>query len=168
MRRSLLAAILAPLALACGSHHDVQGGTGGIPDPGTSDVVDSNPPGWASVEPNDTPEEATPLGISKNGNLTPWINGNAIGGSAGQANYFVFQSAPESGEMDFDMCYDGAAITGMTASLWMVVNATQQMPPVATWTISTECKASLTAPLDGSTVYLFGVEATGGPGVYQA
>ena len=61
-----------------------------------------------------------------------------------------------------------APITTLTASLWKVDGLQVLDPPIATWPISTSCAASLTAPIEASTVYLFGVLATGGPGTYTA
>jgi hypothetical protein len=195
MRRSSLAAILAPLVLACGGPPFVEGGTGAgssgssggmggrptcpalkgsgggagdIPSPGPGSAVDT---AFADVEPNDTPQEATPLGTSLNpngdGSVIPWVPQNAIGGTANPADYFVFRTSPEAGELTFDMCYQ-APVTSLTASLWKVVDAKQQKKPVATWSIPTSCQDSFSAPVEACTVYLFGLLATGGAGSYQA
>jgi hypothetical protein len=136
----------------------------GIPHPGTTGQVNID---FQSMEPNDTPEEATPLGVANDGDLIMWVGANPIGGSDNPANYFVFQSGPTPSQLEFNMCY-GAPITGMTASLWQVVDCVQQTPPVATWTIGTTCTSNFSAPLEASSVYLFGVEATGEAGTYTA
>jgi hypothetical protein len=199
MRRSSLAVILAPLVLACGPPFEAGGssagsgsggadaggsGTGGrptcpalegsgggagdIPSPGPGSAVDT---AFAYVEPNITPQEATPLGTSLNprgdGSVIPWVPQNAIGGAANPANYFVFRTSPEAGELKFDMCYQ-TPVTSLTASLWKVVDAKQQKAPLATWSIPTSCEDSFSAPLEACTVYLFGLLATGGAGSYQA
>jgi hypothetical protein len=160
MRRSLLPAILAPLLLVCCA----RGPSDGIPDPGTGSQVDVD---FQDDEPNNTPDEATPLGVASKGDIVIWVGLNDIGGSDNPADYFVFESGPAPSKLEFDMCYSGA-ITGMTATLWKVVDAEEQTPPVATWTLSPSCAKSLSAPLEASTEYLFGVLATGGPGVYTA
>jgi hypothetical protein len=160
MRRILLPAILCPLLLACGGSRSGDG----IPDPGTGSQVNV---AFEDDEPNNTPDEATPLGVANQGNLVIWVGDNEIGGSDNPADYFVFESGPAPSQLEFNMCY-GGPITGMTATLWKVVDAKEQTPPIATWTISTTCAASLSAPLEASTEYLFGVLATGGPGTYTA
>jgi hypothetical protein len=140
----------------------------GVPDPGTGDQVNV---AWLNVEPNDTPQQATPLGISQIAQVNPWVVGNQIGGTENSANYFVFQSAPTLGEFESNMCFS-FPITGMTASLWMVIGGVQQCAPIGTWTVSNSCQVSYSAPLEPSTVYLFGVFATGtadgGVGTYTA
>lgn len=137
---------------------------GGIPYPGPGNEVEVD---FASLEPNDTPAEATALGSATMGDLVVWVGSNEIGGAANPANYFVFESAPTVGELEFNMCYMGA-VTGMTATLWKVANGVQEKPPVATWTVTDTCANNFTAPLLASTTYLFGMEATGGPGSYTA
>jgi len=136
---------------------------GGIPSPGPGDLVDNS---FTSVAPNATPAEATPLGTSAMADLVVWVGANVIGG-ADAANYFVFESAPDAMLLDFNMCFSGA-VTAMTASLWLVQDGAQVLPPVATWTITGTCANSYTAELEPSTTYLFAVEATGGPGSYTA
>ncbi len=138
---------------------------GGIPDPGTSDDVDNN---FGDVEPNDTPQEATPLGVAMSGDIGVWVNGNAIGGTD-TSDYFVFKSGPATGAFSFDICFN-APVTAMTASLWKVVGGTQQMPAVGTWTSSGTCVTDMTSPamMEASTDYLFGLTATGGSGMYSA
>jgi hypothetical protein len=158
MRRCVAAVILAPLFLACSSPPL------GPLDPGTSNQVDV---AFNDQEPNNTPDEATPLGISSMPDVTVWVGENAIGGPANPADYFVFESSSSPGTFEFNMCYT-PAITGLTASLWKVIDAKQQTPPVATWTLSTNCDTSESAPLDANTAYLFGVLATGGAGFYTA
>jgi hypothetical protein len=142
-----------------------------IPDPGTTDAVDCN---WGSVSPNGTPSEATPLGTAASGNIYVWVNGNSIGGNDA-SNYFVFRSGPTSGSLSFDICF-GAPISSMTATMWQVVGGTAQMPPVATWIGSSASDAgggcTMTSgtgtPIQANTVYLFGLTAVGGAGMYGA
>ena len=56
--------------------------------------------------------------------------------------------------------------------LWKVANAEQVLPPIHTWTSSggmcVMSGAMGDAPLVANTVYLFGVTATGGAGMYSA
>ncbi len=172
MRRAALVVFAGALVAGCGgssstSHTVVKfdaGDASGIPDPGTSDQVNV---AFVDVEPNDTPEQATPLGIAKSGDVVVWVANNTVGGPSNPADYFVFESGPVASNFEFDMCFS-SPITGMTAGLWKVEDATAQMPPVATWTITDSCAPSFMAPLDASSEYLFGVLATGGPGLYTA
>jgi len=160
-RLGRLAAILgASFLTGCGAPAEHLGPL----DPGTGNQVNVD---FVDVEPNNTPEQATPLGVANSSDLVIWLAGDEIGGEDDPADYFVFRSASASGELQFNMCY-APPITGMTATLWKVVDAKQQMPPIQSWTISTTCETSFSAPLEASTVYLFGVEATGGPGLYTA
>jgi hypothetical protein len=178
MRRRLLwlVPLFGPLCVACGGGHE-SGGTGasgtggttmagGIPAPGTSDQVDND---FTDVEPNNTPEQATPLGIAAASDVNVWVNGNTIGGSGNTEDYFVFESSATAGAFTFDVCFM-APVTAMTATLWKVENAAEVTPPVGTWTSSTGCVTGpmAGAPLEASTVYLFGLSATGGPGMYGA
>jgi len=149
-------------------------GGGNIPDPGNSDAIDQN---IASVEPNDTPAQATPLGTAKAGDIRGWINGIQIGGGD-NADYFVFRSGPMAGQFTFDICWSGN-VTSMTAELWKVVNGQQVLPSIHQWTATSMMgvggnmgcvmtAASGDAPLEANPVYLFGVTATGGAGMYFA
>ena len=193
MRQNLpwLVALMVPLGLACGSSTTATGGSGAgttaasgtgagttatgsggstmggaIPDPGTSDMVDND---FTDVEPNNTPQQATPLGVAAMGDVNVWVNMNTIGGSSNSADFFVFKSAATAGMFTFDICFN-APTTAMTATLWKVENATQQMPPVGTWTSSGTCVTDQgsVAALEASTEYLFGLTATGGVGSYAA
>ncbi len=158
MRRCGMAVILAPLLLACSSKPL------GPLDPGGGNQVDV---AFNDQEPNDTPEQATPLGVSSMADVTVWVGENAVGGPENPADYFVFESSGSPGTFAFNMCFT-PAITGLTASLWKVVDEKQQTPPIATWTLSSNCDTSESAPMDANTVYLFGVLATGGAGFYTA
>ncbi len=173
--------IAAPLALGlslgivgCGSSSSSSQTTypswpdGGIPDPGPGSQVNV---AFASVPPNDTPDTATPLGTSTTADVVVWITGNAIGGPGNASNYFVFRSGPTAGQFSFDGCF-GLPITGMTGGLWKVLDAKQQLPPVATWKSTGDgdagmgCLSNAVAALEPSTGYLFGLTATGGAGEY--
>jgi hypothetical protein len=148
------------------------GGAGGgstmamVPDPGTSDQVDQD---WTNVEPNNTPAQATPLGVAM-GDIWTWVSSNTAGGS-NTSDYFVFKSAagPDAGTLHFDMCF-GAPITSMTASLWKVSGGVQQQPALATWNSTGGCVTDNGAelPLSPSTVYLVGLTITGDAGTYSA
>ncbi len=138
----------------------------GIPAAGSVDNVDNN---FGDVAPNQTPQQATPLGPAMGPDVNVWVNGNNIGAAGDTADYFVFQSSATAGQFTFDICF-GAPITGMTASLWKVLNGTQQEPAVGTWTASTTCVTTgmTPAPLAANTEYLFGLTAQGGAGMYSA
>jgi hypothetical protein len=192
--RLWLAIVLGFVCIACSSSRSAAphqeggcGAEGGIPCPGTSHQVDV---AFQSVAPNDTPQQATPLGISTTGNVIVWIANNAIGGTDNASNYFVFQSGPTSGTFLFSGCF-GAPITSMTATLWKVVDSAQQLPPVATASSTPDeseagspdgatdgstdaepptASACLTfdqAVLEANIIYLFGLTATGGAGLYN-
>jgi hypothetical protein len=133
-----------------------------IPGPGPGNQVDI---AFTSVPPNDTPDQATPLGTSTTASVTVWITSNAIGGSSNPANYFVFRSGPAAGQFSFDGCF-GPPITSMTAGLWKVVDAQVVLPPVATWASVQGCLSNAVASLEANTVYLYGLTATGGAGQY--
>ena len=137
----------------------------GIPAAGTNDQVDCD---FLDVEPNNTPQQATPLGTAMSGDIAVWVNGNNIGGS-NTADYFVFETAPEAGTFSFDICF-AAPVTGMTATLWKVEGGAEQTPPVGTWNSAMGCVTdmAMAAPLEASTEYLFGLTATGGAGSYAA
>jgi len=140
-------------------------GGGAIPDPGTSNQVDID---FTDKEPNDTPQTATPLGVSSTPGVAVWVSGNMIG-SSDSSDYFVFKTGGMPGPFTFDVCFN-APVTAMNASLWKVVNGMQQMPPVGTWMSGATCVTDMTnAPmLDANTVYLFGLTGTGGSGGYGA
>ena len=173
MRRRLLwlVPLLGLLCTACSSHGNGSTGaggmmtTGGIPDPGTSDMVDND---FTAVAPDSTPDQATPLGVAAGADVNVWVNGNSIGGSDTE-NHFVFKSSATAGAFTFDICFM-APVTAMTATLWKVEDAAAVMPPVGTWTSSGTCVQGpmAGAPLEASTEYLFGLSATGGAGMYSA
>ena len=180
MRASLIA-IVSATVIACGApsktSSDLGGmgsgdlamnGSGVIPSPGTGNGVDNN---FGSVEPNDTPAQATPLGVAAANGVFVWVSGNKTGG-ADSSDYFVFQSSASGGAFTLGqsgICWSGG-ITGMTATLWKVANAQQVTPPIHTWIGSGSCVKSATgdATLEKSTVYLLGLTATGGAGTYGA
>ena len=135
----------------------------GVLNPGPGNQVDI---AFVNDAQNDTPDRATPLGTSTTNDVTVWGGENNIGGST-SANYFVFRSGPGAGQFAFDGCFT-APVTSMTAALWKVVDQKQVEPALATWaTGSDDCFASSSAPIEGSTVYLFGLTATGGAGSYS-
>jgi hypothetical protein len=140
---------------------------GGIPDPGAGAAVDNN---FGNVEPNDTPQTATPLGTSASANVYLWISNN-MGGGSDTSDYFVFKSGPTSTMFSLStsgICWSGA-ITGVNATLWEVANGQQVMPPVKTWMSTTSCTPPGTAvTIKPSTEYLLGLMISGGAGTYQA
>lgn len=159
---------------------DLAGGGGGdmammmgmtIPDPGTSNNVDNN---FGSTEPNDTPSQATPLGVSQSTmGVYVWVSGNTIGGGD-LSDYFVFKSSPSGGPFTLGtggLCFNNPPITSMTATLWTVQNNLQVNPPVHVWNSTGTCVASMAgdATLQPSTTYLLGVTAVGAAGgMYSA
>jgi hypothetical protein len=140
------------------------GTSGGIPDAGSSDQVDQD---FTDLEPNDTPETATPLGTAVNAGVGVWVTNNTIGGTD-TADYFVFKMS-QAGPFTFDICF-GTSLTGMTVTLWKVVGGVAQDPPVGTWTTATGCVDDFasTPMLEANTEYLLGLTVTGGPGGYGA
>jgi hypothetical protein len=182
MRLTMTSALASVVLVACGGsgtvnpdggggNPDSGGGSpdsgqgGNIPDPGTTDGVDNN---WGSVQPNNTPAQATPLGTAVSGNIYTWVNTNAIGGGD-SANYFVFRTSADAGTLSFDFCFT-PSITAMTATLWQVSNSQEVQPPVGSWQSTGTCVTNtpgLTA-IQANTVYLFGLTATGDAGTYSA
>ena len=96
VRNGSASAILGLAFLAGGCSHL------GPLDPGDSDQVDV---GFVDVEPNNTPDEATPLGVASGPDVTVWVGDNEIGGSGNPADYFVFRTSSQPGLFQFDMCY---------------------------------------------------------------
>src|ERR1700678_1519715 len=96
-RRALLTLGVCLLTAACGGS-PAPAPSDGIPDPGPGNEVDFD---FTNVPPNDTPDQATPLGTSTMADVTVWIVSNDIGGSADPANYFVFRSGPAAGQFAF-------------------------------------------------------------------
>ncbi len=138
---------------------------GAIPAAGAGDAVDNN---FGDVEPNNTPQQATPLGTAA-GSVYTWVEGNTIGGTD-TADYFVFESSAAGGMFTLGasgLCYTGT-ITSLTATLWKVAAGQEVLPPVGTWTSSTGSCTSGTATLEASTEYLLEVTAAGGTGMYAA
>jgi hypothetical protein len=140
-----------------------------VPDPGMGNMVDNN---FASVEPNDTPSQATPLGTASSSNVNLWVNSNNIGGG-NLADYFVFKTGPmpAMGAFNFSgLCFSG--VTQLTATLWTVSGGQAVQPPVHTWnSAGTGCLMAQAgdAVLLASTVYLFEISSTGGSaGMYTA
>jgi hypothetical protein len=138
---------------------------GAIPDPGPGNQVDQD---FTEKEPNDTPETATPLGTAM-GSVNVWVTSNKLGGSADAADYFVFKSGPAAGTMTLNICFS-APITEMTATLWKVVNAKAELPPIGTWTSVATCIQGppMGAPLDADSTYLFELTAKGEVATYNA
>jgi hypothetical protein len=139
-----------------------------VPDPGSGNQVDI---AFKQLFPDDTPGQATPLGTSTMSDVTVWITDNMIGGTGNASNYFVFRSGPATGTFIFRGCFD-SPITGMTAGLWRVVDGKQQTPPVGTATSTPDgptmqCLVFDQSVLAPDTVYLFGLTATGGAGLYS-
>ena len=139
-----------------------------IPDPGTGNAVGNN---FGSVEPNDSPGQATPLGVAMAGDVYTWVNNNKIGGGD-TTDYFVFKSGPAASEFSLGaggLCWMGA-ITNLSATLWKVTNHQQVLPAVHQWQGNGTCVKSTKgdAPLEPNTDYLFGVTSTGGAGNYNA
>ena len=167
MKRIVLLLFLGGCGSPSGGPNPNPGG-GSVADPGPGSGVDDN---FGSVEPNDTPAEATPLGTSKGtGDVHVWVTKDLL--TAGDdTDYFVFKSAPMAGQFTFNICWSGA-ITAMTATLWKVENGQQVMPPVHQWMGAGSCVMSAQvgeAPLVANGEYLFGLQANaGGAGSYSA
>lgn len=191
MRRSLLGLlpVLASLGFGCGGSGTTAStgsgaggenattvtgsGTGGtmmmagkIPAAGPGNQVDQD---FTEVEPNDTPETATPLGTAMTAGINVWVTSNKLGGTTDAADYFVFESGPAAGTLTLDICFS-APITEMTATLWKVVDATAQMPAIGTWTSTGTCVQgpAMGVPMDASTEYLLGLTAKGDAATYNA
>jgi hypothetical protein len=110
--------------------------SGAIPDPGTGGGVNQD---FGNVEPNDTPQTATPLGIASTADVHVWVTNNTIGGTD-LADYFVFKTGPMPGQFTFDICW--SMVTNLNATLWQVSNGQMVTPPVHMWTGSMSCVMS--------------------------
>src|SRR5262245_34465790 len=125
MRRCTLA---FALAMSCGDNANLRGDGGADPDgPTAADasamdaIADGNTgdgsvipvvpdPGqmpfvWADTEPNDTPEQAVPMGIADAGFWAPYNFDGHLGG-ADTADYFVFRSSNLMTMATFVFCWD--------------------------------------------------------------
>jgi hypothetical protein len=179
VRRRWLGVGILGAALSCGNSVPLvpteagsDGGLGatGIPDPGPGRDVDI---AFQNVSPNNTPQDATPLGtsVATNGLLPVWITNNAIGGPGNQSNYFVFRSSAMPQEFIYRGCFD-PPLKGMTGTLWKVVDHAEQLPPLGS-AVSTpdssmsQCLEVDNIVLEPNTVYLFQLTATGGAGLYS-
>jgi hypothetical protein len=140
---------------------------GGIPDPGAGNAVDNN---FADVEPNDTPQTATPLGTSAQAMLYLWITNN-MGGGTDTSEYYVFKTGATAGTFTLGtsgLCWSGG-ITGIDATLWKVVAGMQVLPPIQTWMSTASCTPPGTAPaVEANTEYLLGLTIHGAAGTYFA
>jgi len=79
-----------------------------VPDPGSGAI----PFSWPDTEPNDTPEQAVPLGTSVSNGEATWFDGTAESGSLGgsdTADYFVFRSSSQGGVFHAGPCWDGTS-----------------------------------------------------------
>jgi hypothetical protein len=179
VRRSWLGIGILGATLSCGSSFSLapsdagpDGGFGatGIPDPGPGHQVDI---AFQNVSPNDTPQDATPLGtsVATNGFLPVWITNNTIGGPDNRSNYFVFRSSTTPQEFIYKGCFD-LPLKGMTGTLWKVVDHAEHLPPVGSAKstpdgLKSQCLEVDNIMLEPNTVYLFELTATGGAGLYS-
>jgi hypothetical protein len=146
---------------------DMAMGGGNIPSPGAGNAVDNN---FGDTEPNDTPQQATPLGTSMFAGINVWVTSNSLGGGD-TADYFVFNSGAMGGPFSFNICsLNGTSPTFTGATLWQVQNNQMVTPPVHMWTGTTGCISSAAgdATLTPNTEYLFGLFGSGATGMYAA
>jgi hypothetical protein len=164
---------LSLVVAGCGSSNpsgdkpDASMSGGGIPAPGTTDKVDQ---AFDSVEPNDSPDTATPLGVAATNGVYVWVDTNTTT-ATDSSDYFVFESGTTDGTFQLGssgLCF-GSGITAMTVTLWKVVAGAEVNPPVDTWTMSGATGGCVTGttPITANTEYLLGVMATGA-GTYSA
>jgi len=150
---------------ATGTNATTGAGMSGIPGPGPGANVDNE---FANVEPNNTPQQATPLGTSALNGINVWVTNNMTS-TTDATDYFVFQSSPMGGPFTFNICFN-APVTSMTATLWKVVGGVAQTPPLMTWNSSATCVTNMgsAVTMTASTEYLFGLTSSGGAGTYSA
>jgi hypothetical protein len=143
-----------------------------VPDPGTGAM----PSSWPDTEPNDTPEQAVPLGVG-GGQIGPYIEEFTGGGHLGggdEADYFVFRTAPAAaGASTFiaQACWDGALnVDLLDIALYKVVDGQPLIPVISAATNSTACERlpMFNVPLEADTKYLFALTHVAGAGAYQA
>jgi hypothetical protein len=138
---------------------------GMVPDPGNGNAVDQD---FGDVEPNDTPAQATPLGISQDTmGVYAWVGGNSLGGTD-TADYFVFKST-SAGPFTMNAC-STPGLTNLNATIWKVQNGQQVNPPIHMWTGVNGCITvqPTDAVLEANTVYLLGIFPVGNAGMYSA
>jgi hypothetical protein len=142
-----------------------------VPDPGTGPL----PMAWPDTEPNDTPEQAVPIGMGA-GQIGPYIglfdaeDGHL--GAGDEADYFVFRTAPVVTSMFIaGACWDAALnIDLLDFALYKVIDGQPLVLVTKTSTPSTSCEVQqpFSIPLDADSKYLFAVTHVAGEGSYSA
>ncbi|HTM20874.1 MAG TPA: hypothetical protein VL172_10210 [Kofleriaceae bacterium] len=180
MTRTAVAAIF--LLAACGGggggadgggDDDIDGAVAGlVPDPGNAAI----PFSWPDTEPNDTPQQAVPLGTSVNAGEATWFDGTAESGSLGgtdRADFFVFRSSPQGGMFHAAPCWDGTAAPNLIDFyVYKVVDGHVDSMAGSSTATDDGCEnltATADVTMEASTVYLLELRALGaGMALYGA
>jgi len=141
-----------------------------IPDPGTGPMSAS----WPDTEPNDTPEQAVPLGVGR-GQIGPYVGGLAGSGHLGDgdaADYFVFRT---SADLDTTFiasaCWDSTLnVNLLDIFLYRVVDGKTLVPIASSTDTGTACDRLMpfNIPLEPNSEYLLGLVGVEGEATYQA
>jgi hypothetical protein len=141
-----------------------------IPDPGTGTMAFF----WPDTEPNDTPEQAVPLGIGS-GQIGPYIGPQGTGshlGGADVADYFVFRTSPAPGTSFIaSACWDPALnVNLLDIVLYQVIDGEPLVPVASSSNPDKTCDRlePFSIPLAPDTEYLFALIHVEGEGQYEA
>jgi hypothetical protein len=142
-----------------------------IPNPGTGKMAFI----WPDTEPNDTPEQAVPLGIGS-GQIGPYIGlpagaGSHLGGDD-VADYFVFRTSPDTGSTFIARaCWDPSLnVNLLDIALYKVVAGQPLIPVASSNSTDKTCDGlePFNIPLEPDTTFLFALINVEGEGEYNA
>lgn len=142
-----------------------------VPDPGTGAM----PMSWPDTEPNDTPEQAVPLGVGA-GQIGPYIeffgNGGHLGGGD-EADYFVFKTGTTPGTTFIaNACWNADLhVNLLDFVLYKVIDGQPLIVVDSSNRTDTDCERPQpfwSLPLEPDTKYLFAMIHVEGEGFYQA
>jgi hypothetical protein len=142
-----------------------------VPDPGTMRMQFA----WPDTEPNDTPEQAVPLGVGSGGQIGPYIGpmggGSTLGGGD-NADYFVFRTAPVAGATFIaNVCWDDTLnVNLLDLALYKVVDGQPLIPVMSSTSSNIKCEMQVPFNIDlaPDTKYLFALIHVEGAATYHA
>jgi len=142
-----------------------------VPDPGTGAM----PMSWPDTEPNDTPEQAVPLGVGS-GQIGPYIEFRGPGGHLGggdEADYFVFKTSSAPGTTFIaNACWDANLhVNLLDFTLYKVVDGQPLIVVDSSNRTDDDCERPQpfwNLALEPDTKYLFALIHVEGEGFYEA
>lgn len=144
-----------------GAGPDMAGGV--IPDPGTEVGGE-----WTDVEPNDTPSQATPVGVLNGPAWVGFVEPFTEIASTTDVDYFVFKTADAASLANdyISLCW-GGGVNLLDAHLYEVVDQHQGTEVVTATTTNTSCETVIDfgqgpTILAADTVYLLELRAAPG------